>query len=297
MHVCGESELCILSMLEDIFSLATTHLLSFTLFSGVAISGSPIKRSDSLLQTRINHLTIDSAGLLDYADMTYSPGFRIDYNFYSMSYITVKNCVSDGIHIKYSYPFTRNEIQYLTLENNLGNGILTRSPFLSLTHLTIKNNDKAGIIYDPFFTEYEALSVRNFIDRSRTVSITSTPRLVIGGGSVEFLTCPIGEVIESAYTYWVELETALYSRITVQVLDYNPLTSIEKVTVYDSRRSEIDVAKQWMIEEDLVDFPVVSSRNFLTIKYHVNGVRSGRLALAVMAGECFIMESKSQKYN
>ena len=217
--------------------------------------------------------------------MTYSPGFRIDYNFYSMSFITVKHCVSDGIHIKYSYPYTRNEIQYLTLENNLGNGILTRSPFLSLTHSWIKNNDKAGIIYDPFFTEYEALSVRNFIDRSRTLSITTTPSLVITGGSVEFLTCPIGDVIESDYTYWVELDAPLYSRITVQVLDYNPLTHIEKVTVFDSRKSGIGVARRWAIEEDLVDFPVVSSRNFLTIRYHVNGVRSGRLALAVTAGK------------
>lgn len=253
-------------------------------WSGMAISASPVKRFGGKEQTRINHLTIDSAGLLDYADMSYSPGLRIDYNFYAMSFITVKNCVADGINIKYSYPYTINEIRYLTLENNLGNGILMRSPFMTLRHVSIKHNDKAGIMYDPFFTEYEALSVRNFIDSSRTLPITATPRLTVGVDSVDFLTCPIGEAIESDYTYWVELETQLYSRITVQVLDYNPLTNIEKLTIYDSRKIPgIEVAKKWMIEEDLVDFPVVSSRNFLTLKYHVNGVRSGRLALAVTA--------------
>lgn len=253
-------------------------------WSGMAISASPVKRSSSIQQTRINHLTIEDAGLLDYADMSFSPGFRIDYNFYDMSFITVKNCVSDGINIKYSYPYTFNEIRYLTLENNLGNGILTRSPFLTLRHVTIKGNDKAGIMYDPFFTEYEALSVRNFIDNSRTVSITTTPRLQIGGDSVEFIVCPIGEAVESGKTYWMELETALYSRITVQVLDYNPLTSIEKLTLFDSRKNNIDVAtRRWSVEEDLVDFPVVSSHNYLLIRYQVNGVRSGRLALAVTA--------------
>lgn len=222
--------------------------------------------------------------MLDFADMSYSPGFRIDYNFYDMAFITVKNCVSDGINIKYSYPYTRNEIQYLHLENNLGNGILTRSPFLTLRHVTVKNNDKAGIMYDPFFTEYEALSVRNFIDRSRIIPITTTARLHVRGDSVEFITCPIDETIESNVVYWVELETDLYFRIVVQVLDYNPLTSVEKLTVYDSRKDSISVANKWMIEEDLVDFPVVSRGNFLTLRYLVNGVRSGRLALAVTAG-------------
>lgn len=263
----------------------------------MAISASPVKRFGGIQQTRINHLTIDSAGLLDYADMSYSPGFRIDYNFYAMSFITVKNCVADGINIKYSYPYTINEIRYLTLENNLGNGILMRSPFLTLRHVTIKNNNKAGIMYDPFFTEYEALSVRNFIDSSRTLPITATPRLTVGVDAVEFLTCPIGEAVESDYTYWVELETQLYSRITVQVLDYNPLTNIEKLTIYDSRKiAGIEVAKKWMIEEDLVDFPVVSSRNFLTLKYHVNGVRSGRLALAVTAGLYILLASHVRQY-
>ena len=253
--------------------------------SGLAISASPVKRVGSFQQTRINRLTIDRAGLLDYADMSYGPGFRIDYNFYDMAHITVKNCVSDGINIRYSYPYTFNEIQYVHLENNLGNGILTRSPFLTLRHVTIKNNDKAGIMYDPFFTEYEALTVRNFIDRSRIKSITTTPTLSIGGDSVEFLIAPVGEAIESNVDYWVDLETALYTRITVQVLDYNPLTDVERLTIYDSHRNAIDVTtKKYTVEEDLVDFPVVSSHNYLTIRYHVNGVRSGRLALAVTAG-------------
>ena len=217
--------------------------------------------------------------------MSYGPGFRIDYNFYDMAHITVKNCVSDGISIRYSYPYTFNEIQYVHLENNLGNGILTRSPFLTLRHVTIMNNNKAGIMYDPFFTEYEALTVRNFIDRSRIKLITTTPKLSIGGDSVEYLIVPVGEAIESNVDYWVDLETALFTRITVQVLDYNPLTDVERLTIYDSHRNAIDVStKKYTVEEDLVDFPVVSSHNYLTIRYHVNGLRSGRLALAVSAG-------------
>lgn len=250
-------------------------------YPGLTIPAIP--RYGLTTESRINHLTIEKAGLLDFVEMTYAPGFRIDYNFYSMSHITVKNCVSDGINIKYSNPFSRNLMEHVTIENNLGNGILTRSPFLRLSHLTLTNNKKAGFIYDPMFTEYEALSVRNFINRNRTVPITENSIISLNDREMKFLTCPPSQTEEDK-TYWVEVFTKTFTfRVTVQVFDYNPLTSIEKVTFYDSRKSEVHLAKSWTIEEDLVDFPIITQGQYLTIRYTVRGLRSGRLALAVIS--------------
>ena len=214
--------------------------------------------------------------------MSYTPGLRIDYNFYSISHLTVTNCVADGINIKYSNPYSKNLIEHVTVINNLGNGILTRSPFLELSHVTLQHNDMAGLVYDPMFTEYEALSVRNFIYRNRTVEITTTPTLRLNSNEMQFLTCsPSND--EFHRVFWMEFSTTSFFRITVQVLDYNPLTNIEKVTFYDSDRNSVDAARTWAIEEDLVDFPIVSKRQHLTMKYETFGPRSGRLALAIIS--------------
>lgn len=253
------------------------------IISGVTIPAIP--RYGLVEETRINHLTIERAGLLDFVEMSYTPAFRIDYNFYSMSYITVKDCVSDGINIKYSNPFSRNQIEHVTVDNNLGNGILTRSPYLKLSHMTLRGNGKAGLAYDPMFTEYEALSVRNFIYRNRTVHITQEPQVTLNSREMKFLTSPPSET-EEEKTYWVEIHSpASTFRITVQVLDYNPLTNIEKVTFYDGSQSNWNIVKSWSIEEDLVDFPIVSSGQYLTLKYVVRGLRSGRLAFAIISSK------------
>lgn len=253
------------------------------LLTGLTIPAIP--RYGLTEESRINYLTIEKAGLLDFAEMSYSPGFRIDYNFYSMSHITVRDCVSDGISIKYSNPFSRNLMEHVTVVNNLGNGILTRSPYLKLSHMTLTNNAKAGFIYDPMFTEYEALSVRNFIYRNRTVPITEQSQVSLGNREMQFLTCPPSQTEEDK-TYWVEIFTTSSTfRITVQILDYNPLTSIEKVTLYNGRKSRWQSSNYWSIEEDLVDFPVVSQGQYLTLKLTVKGLRSGRLALAVISSK------------
>ena len=72
----------------------------------------------------------------------------------------------------------------------------------------------------------------------------------------------------------------------VDVLDYNPDVTQEKVTVYDGRKSAIRPGTiNWAIEEDLVDYPVVSSGNAATLRWKVTGPASGRAAFVVRASE------------
>lgn len=216
--------------------------------------------------------------------MSYTPALRIDYSYYKMSHITVRDSVSDAFSIKYCHPYSESEYLHVTLENNLGNGLLTRSPFLYLKHLTITGNQNAGLVYDPMFTEYEALSVRNFMSRGLSVSLTDTSSISLTGNEMKYITTTASDV-EDDKTYVLEIRSVDNNRITVQILDYNPLTSIEKVVFYSSDRSSWQNARSWSVEEDLVDFPIVSVGSLLTIRYTVRGLRSGRLALAVIASK------------
>lgn len=218
--------------------------------------------------------------------MTFTPALRIDYNFYKITALQITDSVSDGVNIKYANPFTENLFEKCHFNRNLGHGFLSRTPFLKITETTMNDNQKGGFVYDPFFTEYEALSVRNFLHQSRMVYF-GTKNHQLGDNSMVFIISQPGIRSEN-HTYTMQLSvTSSNYRITLQILDYNPLTSVEKVTIYNSDRNSISpTTVKWQIEEDLVDFPVTSQgENYLTIQLVVRGVISGRLAFAAHASK------------
>lgn len=59
-----------------------------------------------------------------------------------------------------------------------------------------------------------------------------------------------------------------------------------QVTVYEARPfSIVRSTKHWTIDEDLVDFPVVSQLNVMTIRWKVDGISSGRLTFVVRSSK------------
>lgn len=239
--------------------------------------------------TQIRHVIIEKAGLLDADEMQYTPGLTLDYNYLKITGLIVRNSVSDGVNVKYSHPHTENLFEHCMFDDNLGHGFLTRSPFLQINYATMNRNEKSGFVYDPFFTEYEALSVRNFIEPSLTVILDMTPNYFLGDDSMAFIVTKPG-LLSTDYTYKMELSVNSRYRITLQLLDYNPDTEVEKVTIYDSSRNGITSnTKKWEIEEDLVDFPLTSTSNYLTISVHLRGILTGRLAFAAISGKCVEM--------
>ena len=64
--------------------------------------------------------------------------------------------------------------------------------------------------------------------------------------------------------------------------DENCCKPFLQVTVYDAQPSSIQRSTvHWTIDEDLVDFPVVSQLNFMTIRWKVDGISSGRLTFVL----------------
>jgi len=75
-------------------------------------------------------------------------------------------------------------------------------------------------------------------------------------------------------------------QVVVDVVDYNPETSVELVTVYDSRRQNIRPdTLHWTVDEDMIDFPVVSQLTYLTVRWRMSGISSGRLAFVLRSSE------------
>ena len=75
-------------------------------------------------------------------------------------------------------------------------------------------------------------------------------------------------------------------RVVVDVIDYNPETNVELVTVYDTRRQSIRPdTLHWTIDDDMIDFPVVSQLNYLTVRWKMSGISSGRLAFVLRSSK------------
>ena len=59
-----------------------------------------------------------------------------------------------------------------------------------------------------------------------------------------------------------------------------------QVTVYEARPSAIQRStRHWTIDEDLVDFPVISQLDVMTIRWKIDGISSGRFTFVVRSSE------------
>ena len=79
-------------------------------------------------------------------------------------------------------------------------------------------------------------------------------------------------------TYELEINVRGGYYVIIDLLDWNPDTTQEVVTIFDARKSSIneDLTRRWVIEEDLVDFPICSSGTYVTVRWEVHGLASGR---------------------
>lgn len=220
---------------------------------------------------------IDRAGMHDHSTMIFSSALQIDYNYYDISNVTVTESSADGIYVRFNHPYTNNRMEHCNVYRSQGNGLVTRYPFLETAYSTFRDNSLSGFTYNPFFTEAEAIGIRNFMRSDQVTVLKESQSFTLTQETTLFITELKKFRMNKEFSY--EIRSADYKlRPTIQILNYNPMTSVEKVTVINNN-------KKYRIEEDLIDFPLMSSGNRLTVVLNVTGTMSGRLTFAVILGK------------
>ena len=80
--------------------------------------------------------------------------------------------------------------------------------------------------------------------------------------------------------YEVEFYADNAYKIVVAILDWNPDTDQETITIFDGARNSINEnTHRWVIEKDLVDFPIQSAGTKLTFRLQVHTLCSGKTHL------------------
>ena len=64
-------------------------------------------------ETQLRALHIERAGLLDAETMTFTPSLRIDYNYYTITAVTITESLSDGVLINYVHPYETARLEYM----------------------------------------------------------------------------------------------------------------------------------------------------------------------------------------
>ncbi|CAH1792063.1 unnamed protein product [Owenia fusiformis] len=250
-------------------------------WAGVRITMAQVQRPSIL-----RHLTIEKFGLLDPAVAKYAPGLQVDYNFHTLEHLKIRQGNSAGMQIFRNFPYGAHSVQHLNIENNIGSGLITRSPWIKVKFCNFIGNTRAGLEYDPSFKEQDAWQVRSWMKDpiyiERSTSSLYVPGINQNQGGFKYLfTRRTYE--PDLYDYWVEVRTDTYPKfiLSVELLDYNPDTHMENLTFYDSQRINYLTARKWEVERDLVDFPLLSSGPYITINWKTHGIVSGRLSMII----------------
>jgi len=234
--------------------------------------------------SRMRYVNISGAGLADPTAIVYSAALRIDYNVHTLEHLTVENNMADGIVIMHNDVYANARLVSSVVRNNVGNGVTVRSSFFEMFDCRLEDNGRAGFEYSPMYTAADALQIRAGVRDA--IMFNQSMKVKLNVENRKWVVTPRRYEGETT-TYDLEVEVDPQYKVVVDIIDYNPLTTIEQVTVFDSRQSAIrDGTLSWKIDEDLVDFPVVSQLTFMTIRWTISGIASGRLTFVLRSSKC-----------
>ena len=230
----------------------------------------------------MEHATVEKAGLMDYARRIFVPGIQADYNSHTFKHLLVQGCTSSGLAIMSNDPYNENRVEHSEFRDNLDSGIHTRTPYLEVGFCKFSGQGYAGIQFNPHYTKREAWEIRSWINNPTIIRTdVNPPKIQIGNAETVYLITERNDAFQSK-TIFLEMEvTGIDYRVSVELLDYNPMVEHENITFHDGRRELIGQVNFYRIEEDLVDFPLFSRSRTLTMEWRITGQVSGRLAMIV----------------
>ncbi len=242
----------------------------------------------------MKYTVVTEAGLMDPTLIIYSPAIKISYNVHTMENLLITGNEHDGMEIMKNDVYTNAAIRHSVISNNLGTGVSVRGSFFTVENCTFIENVKAGFEYNPHYTTYEAFQIRAGIMEPHILNENLNSIHLDNEGREFVITQQTAESMGE--TFQVEIECNSEHRVVLDLIDYNPDTATENVTVFDGPISGIGPnTRRWMIEDDLVDFPIESSARFLTVRWVVNGIATGRFAFVVRSSMLMIRNKRRSK--
>ncbi|XP_044255606.1 protein bark beetle isoform X2 [Tribolium madens] len=240
-------------------------------------------------RSNIQYITIEMAGLLDYATRTFKPALQIDFARQNFENIRVSNNFYHGMGVLYTDIYTDDTINIIKNSeflNNKGAGISFKQLGFNIFGSLIENN-YFGIKHNPVLT---GLQQREFAGWFLTSddNVRYKPLMIpemldvntiqVDRGETKYLVTSkvIGESISRVYRFrsdpgWV---------IGIQLLNPIENRSTESVVIQDALSYNKN-AIYWVLKRDLTVFPTTSSSYGIILEYNSRSYAIGGTVLVI----------------
>lgn len=146
------------------------------------VSWSGVRLAMSAEVSTLNHLTIQRAGMFDYATYSLKPALQLDFNRHTLSSLNIRSNSHSGLGIMMNDIIGRHFSELLIEDsrftNNELHGIELRSKGMTIRNCLMSNNRQSGLDYSPVFAQHELDELFSWIQTAKNsehVEILSFP--------------------------------------------------------------------------------------------------------------------------
>ncbi|XP_054002830.1 protein bark beetle [Hylaeus anthracinus] len=230
----------------------------------------------------LQFVTIEKAGLLDYATNSFKPALQIDFARHSLDSVRVIDNLQDGLGVLYSDIYSAdavNTVRNSDFSQNGGSGISFKQLGMQIINSRIEYNKVAGIRHNPTLSAVQQREFAGWFQRvpdaiessyDPIVIPTYTTEIELSDGETKYITTAKvnGESIHQRLNILCRPGYV----IGIQLLNPIENRSTEQIIVYDSQYGDPN-RDVWHVKRDLAVFPVTSS-SFAVILEYDSGVKA-----------------------
>lgn len=236
----------------------------------------------------LQYLTVERAGLLDYATHAFKPAVQIDLARHSLENIKVVSNSHDGLGVIYSDLYSAgasNTIRNSAFSANGGSGISFKQLGFTIIGSVLENNNQAGIRHDPAISKRQQQELAGwFIEKQDPLIFNPVFVPQSHGFDLErdesryIITQKVQTVDSIDRVFNIRAKPGFV--IGIQLLNPILARSTEEFFVHDSQSLSSN-GEQWSIRRDLTSFPTTSSSFTITIRYSSGSNALGGAVLLV----------------
>lgn len=227
--------------------------------------------------TDLQYVTIEKAGLFDYATNTFKPALQMDFARHNLENVRVVNNLQDGLGIVYSDIYgSMNNVKNSEFAMNRGSGISLKQLGLRVQGSIIKDNLGPGIIHMPVISAIEQRELSGWFSMAPDFNIHDSDY------HPYVLPRDIGDIHVDMWTKKYLLTSRIFGQPLERTLNVhcppgyvigfqllNPIQngSSENIWFYDSQTPSNN-SNIYELKRDLTVFPVTSSSYGVMLRYN-----------------------------
>ncbi|XP_072155093.1 protein bark beetle isoform X2 [Bemisia tabaci] len=241
----------------------------------------------------LQYITIEQAGLLDYATNELKPALQIDFSHHVLENVRVINNIHDGLGVVYSDIYSQgsvNTIKNSEFNNNRGSGVSFKQLGMKIMGSSMENNKVAGIRHHPRLDGLQQREIAGWFKPLKDVATQYSPYNPIfipffaGNVDIEeketkyFITQRVLTADPIKRTFFIRSQPGYV--LGLQLLSPIHNRSTENIFITDSHVQSTKAAV-WNVKRDLSVFPTTSTSFGVAIEYHSGNDALGGAVLVV----------------